>query len=137
MNKKMRPVNETSRDMCAACDTDLATCDTVWAAEGILYCSRECGIHDFKVEYGDDAEKHFDEVAEELNPRDIGIELEVGYQKNEWCVIYVDENGDRQYVYMDTFEQANGLMCSIRAHGTCIIGMTTTSFKNNCIKEDE
>ena len=48
-----RPVNENSTDMCAACDTDLATCETIWAAEGILYCSRECGIHDFKYAYGD------------------------------------------------------------------------------------
>lgn len=68
-----RVVDEHSTDMCAACGTDLATCETIWAAEGILYCSRECGIHDFKVHYGDDAERHFDEVAEEINPRDIGI----------------------------------------------------------------
>lgn len=59
--------------MCAACDTDLATCKTIWAAEGILYCSRECGILDFSNEYKEDAEKHFDEVAEEINPHDIGI----------------------------------------------------------------
>jgi hypothetical protein len=68
-----RVADEHSTDMCAACDTDLATCDTIWAAEGLLYCSRECGIHNFKTQYGDDAERHFDEVAEEINPRDIGI----------------------------------------------------------------
>ena len=79
----IRPVNEHSTDMCAACDTDLATCDTIGAAEGILYCSRECGVHDFKVQYGDDAEKHFDEVAEEINPRDIGIGTD--YIKCELC----------------------------------------------------
>lgn len=62
-----------SADMCAACDVNLATCETIWAAEGSLYCSRECGIHDLKYAYGDDAEKHFDEVAEEISPRDIGI----------------------------------------------------------------
>lgn len=68
----MRPVDEHSTDMCAACDTDLATCETIWAAEGILYCSRECGIHDFSVDYTD-AEGHFDAVAEEINPTDVGI----------------------------------------------------------------
>ena len=76
-------VNENSTDMCAACDIDLATCETIWAAEGTLYCSRECGIHDFRVAYGDDAEKHFDEVAEEINPRDIGIGEEL--EECEWC----------------------------------------------------
>lgn len=68
-----RPVDESSTIMCAACDMDLATCETIWAAEGILYCSRECGIHDFKAAYFEDAEKHFDEVAEEINPQDIGL----------------------------------------------------------------
>jgi hypothetical protein len=68
-----RPVKENSTNMCVACYTDLATCETIWAAEGLLYCSRECGIYDFKYAYGDDAERHFDEVAEEINPRDIGI----------------------------------------------------------------
>ena len=68
-----KSVKENSTAMCATCNTDLATCETIWAAEGILYCSRECGMYDFKYAYGDDAERHFDEVAEEINPRDIGI----------------------------------------------------------------
>ena len=76
-------VNENSTDMCAACDIDLATCETIWAAEGALYCSRECGIHGFKVAYGDEAEKHFDEVAEEINPHDIGIGKDT--EECEWC----------------------------------------------------
>jgi hypothetical protein len=54
--------------MCASCDIDLATCDTIWAAKGILYCSHECGVHDYH-----DAELDFDDVAEEIKPTDIGL----------------------------------------------------------------
>ena len=107
-----RPVNEHSTDMCAACDTDLATCDTIWAAEGILYCSRECGIHDFKAQYGADAEKHFDEVAEEINPRDIGIGTD--YIECEWCGEWHQES--------ELKETDRGFLCdhcieAIRSHG--------------------
>lgn len=62
-----RIVNESSTSMCAACDIDLGTCDTVWSAEGILYCSRECGIHDYKDE------ARFNDVAEEVSTADIGL----------------------------------------------------------------
>lgn len=63
----MRVVDEHSTDMCAACDIDLGTCDTIWAAGGALYCSRECGIHDYQ------SEQLFEDEAEEINPIDIGI----------------------------------------------------------------
>lgn len=63
-----QPVNENSITMCASCDIDLATCDTIWAAKGILYCSQECGVHDYH-----DAELDFDDVAEEIKPTDIGL----------------------------------------------------------------
>lgn len=71
-----QPVNENITTMCASCDIDLATCDTIWAAKGILYCSRDCGIQDYK-----NTELSFDELAEELNPRDIGLEPEIC----NWC----------------------------------------------------
>ena len=111
-----RPVNENSTNVCAACDTDLATCETIWAAEGILYCSRECGIHDFKYAYGDDAEKHFDEVAEEINPRDIGIGTD--YVKCEWCGEWHQES--------ELKETDCGFLCdrcieAIRSHGEDIV----------------
>ena len=131
-----RTVNENSKSMCAACDIDLATCDTIWAAEGILYCSRDCGIHDFKSEYGDDAEKHFDEVSEEINPRDIGIELEVGYHKNEWCVLYSNDCGNRACAYFDLFEQAHEFTASMRNYGMNVLGMMTTRFKQHYIDGD-
>lgn len=72
---KRQVASEKTTDMCAACDIDLATCDTIWAAGGALYCSRECGIADYEneYEYGDEAEKYFDMEAEEINPKDIGI----------------------------------------------------------------
>lgn len=63
-----QPVNENSTTMCASCDIDLATCDTIWAAKGILYCSHACGVHDYH-----DAELDFDDVAEEIKPTDIGL----------------------------------------------------------------
>ena len=65
-----------STDMCDACDIDLGTCDTIWAAGGALYCSRECGIHDYSMMSNisaKDAEQLFNEEAEEINPQDIGI----------------------------------------------------------------
>lgn len=68
-----RTTNKTTTDICTICDIDLATCNTIWAAEGNLYCSRECGIHDFMSVYGEDAEEYFDQVAEEISPEDIGI----------------------------------------------------------------
>ena len=111
-----RPVNENSLDMCAACDTDLATCETIWAAEGILYCSRECGIHDFKVAYGDKAEEHFDEVAEEINPRDIGIGEDT--TECEWC--------HELYENSELIKTDLGMLCSqciqaIRSRGEEVI----------------
>ncbi len=71
--KSPRLFDEHSTDKCAACGIDLGTCDTIWAAEGALYCSAECGIHDYEVTHVD-AEKRFYAYAEEINPQDdIGI----------------------------------------------------------------
>lgn len=53
--KGPRVVDEHSTDICAACDIDLG------AAEDTLYCSAECGIHDYEIN------------AEEINPQNIGI----------------------------------------------------------------
>ncbi len=71
--KSPRVFDEQSIDTCAACDIDLGTCDTIWAAEGALYCSAECGIHDYETTHVD-AEKRFYAYAEEINPQDIGID---------------------------------------------------------------
>ena len=76
MNKEAKAVGDNSVDMCAACDIDLATCDIIWAAEGTLYCCKECGIEDYKYKYGNAAERYFNDVAEEVTPKDIGITCE-------------------------------------------------------------
>lgn len=73
-----KPVNEHSEAMCAACDTDLATCSTIYAAEGILYCSKECGREDWQHAK---SELNFDDIVEEVQPQDIGIEPVVGLKK--------------------------------------------------------
>jgi len=69
----MKEVDENSTDMCGNCDVDLATCKTIYAAHGTLYCSRKCGVQDYKYVYGHNAEYVFDSVAEEVKPLDIGI----------------------------------------------------------------
>ena len=56
-----------------------------------------------------------------------------GYQKNEWCVLYSDENGDRQVVYFDLFKQANDFMVSIKKQWVNTIGIMTTAFYKNCV----
>lgn len=61
-------------DKCGVCRADLSACDTIFAAEGSLYCSRDCGIHDFENKYGSAAERHFDDVSEEIQPMDAGIQ---------------------------------------------------------------
>lgn len=62
--------------------------------------------------------------------------MDYGYQKNEWCVLYVDENGDRQVLYFDLFEQANEFLSRTRKHGVCTIGMTTTAFYKHYIEKN-
>jgi len=60
-------------DTCSLCGKPLANYSTIWAAEGLLYCSRKCGIEACTATYGKLAEEHFSMVSEELNPADIGI----------------------------------------------------------------
>lgn len=70
----LRPTQDTAE--CAVCKQDLAKCNSIWAAEGKMYCSRECGIRDYSLTTSDDlgyAEEIFDGVAEELLPEDIGL----------------------------------------------------------------
>lgn len=60
-------------DVCPICDKPLSECETIWAAAGTLYCSKDCGVYDFRVIHGMSAEEMFDMFAEELNPNNIGI----------------------------------------------------------------
>ena len=70
----VRPTTEHAT--CDVCGKDLAECETIWAAEGSLYCSRKCGIQDYMLVKDSEtqyAAELFSFVAEELNPKDIGI----------------------------------------------------------------
>lgn len=78
LNVLNNELETSSRDFCAACDIDLGTCDTIWAAGGGggLYCSRECGIYAYSMMSNiskEDAEQLFNDEAEEINPTDIGL----------------------------------------------------------------
>lgn len=65
-------------ETCEVCGKDLSTCKTIWAAEGMLYCSRKCGIHNYTLSDNDSeyAAEIFGLVAEEINPKDIGLEVQ-------------------------------------------------------------
>lgn len=74
-----RPTKDSA--VCKTCGKDLSECESIWAAEGNLYCSRECGIQDYIVDTGvadntvgrEYATNLFDNASEELNPKDIGL----------------------------------------------------------------
>ena len=51
------------------------------------------------------------------------------YQKNEWITMYVDENGDKQVLPFDTYEQAEKFL----SRCYCKIGVMTTRFYNRYI----
>ena len=80
----LRPTKDSAN--CATCKKDLAKCDTIFAAEGRLYCSRACGVRDYTLivtcsfEQDDNtcgyADEIFDSVSEELSPKDIGLEVQ-------------------------------------------------------------
>lgn len=57
--------------------------------------------------------------------------IKAGYRHNEWLAVYVDENGDRQIMPFDTFEQA------IEFLGCCYnkIGVMTIWFYNANIEK--
>lgn len=63
-----------NHDTCTICGKDLTKCDTIWAAEGMMFCSRDCGVKFYTpgnhAEYG---EELFDQYAEEVNPKEIGL----------------------------------------------------------------
>lgn len=55
--------------------------------------------------------------------------IECSYQKNEWIAMYVDENGDKQVLPFDTYEQAEKFL----ERCYCKIGVMTTRFYNHYI----
>lgn len=75
-------------EKCNVCDKNLATCETVWAVEGKLVCSSECGIKALSEEYGSFAANVFKDTAEEVAPRDIGISTLIDYIMSNWECSY-------------------------------------------------
>ena len=61
----------------------------------------------------------------------MNVGFEYGYRHNEFLAVYTDENGDRQIMPFDTFEQAvDFLSCC-----SCKVGVMTTTFYVNCVTE--
>lgn len=109
-NKDARVVSENSTDTCVACDIDLATCEVLYSAEGAIYHSRECGITDFAVKYGGDAERYFNECVEEVTPEDIGI------TKSSIFTVYSKE-ADITTIFRDVTRRSNDTLVSTEVIG--------------------
>ena len=62
--------------------------------------------------------------------------MKVEYKKNEWLVVYVDENGDRQILPFDTFELADAFTrrC-MKENALNLIGIMTTRFFDHYIEK--
>ena len=61
----------------------------------------------------------------------MNVDFEYDYRHNEFLAVYTDENGDRQIMPFDTFEQAvDFLSCC-----SCKVGVMTTSFYVNRVTE--
>lgn len=62
--------------------------------------------------------------------------MKVEYKKNEWLVVYVDENGDRQILPFDTFELADTFTrrC-MKENALNLIGIMTTRFFDHYIEK--
>lgn len=66
----VRPTLESAE--CDLCHDNLADHETIWAAEGKLYCSPMCGVR----AYGSKEQFHF--FAEEVLPEEIGLRASEG-----------------------------------------------------------
>lgn len=61
----------------------------------------------------------------------MNVDFEYDYRHNEFLAVYTDENGDRQIMPFDTFEQAvDFLSCC-----SCKVGVMTTAFYVNRVTE--
>ena len=104
---RVEEATEAEKDTCAVCGKELAKCNVIYAAEGSLYCSRDCAIHDFENAYGSVAERHFDNVMEEVTPAEIGIGLVKGMTRKE--IYYAIESlATSQGFYARLLNRING-----------------------------
>lgn len=62
--------------------------------------------------------------------------VEHGYRYREWCVVYSDKCGCVQVIYFDTIEQAQKFFDNGFIDPYCRIGIMTTAFWQNGVKED-
>lgn len=62
-----------SNTVCKTCGTSLSTLETVFAAEGDLYCSEACGKADFVSTHSSDIGYDFEDTVEEIQTADIGL----------------------------------------------------------------
>jgi len=65
--------DERTTDKCASCDVDLGSCRVIYAADGAMYCSIDCGEYDWEAAglNPDD----FSGAADDLIPSEIGIAI--------------------------------------------------------------
>ena len=61
--------------------------------------------------------------------------MKVGFEKNEWLVVYVDENGDRQIMPFDFYEQAVDHVNKLKERFIPINGVMTTRFYNHYVEK--
>lgn len=62
--------------------------------------------------------------------------MEVGYQKNEWVVVYVDADGDRQVLPFDFYEQAVDYANKLKEQFVPINGIMTTRFYDHYVEKN-
>jgi endogenous inhibitor of DNA gyrase (YacG/DUF329 family) len=90
---------------CCDCGKDLAKCDVIYAAEGRLYCSRECGMRHYSNVESDPAQCEilFDSLAEEITPTEIGLapyeDEKPDYMTKDQCMQAIQELAKSQGFY--------------------------------------
>lgn len=95
---------------CKNCGSDLSIFNTAWAAEGAMYCTKECGLKAFTAKYGNNSEQYFNDVAEEVSTEDIGI------IKTELFAAY-SEACDLTTIFMDTYRCCDNALVSTEVVG--------------------
>lgn len=77
MSKTYNREDLTESDVCALCHKDLRTVNEIHAVEGQLFCSKECAIemqtNIIVMSARDTATEWYNDCAEVVTPKDIGI----------------------------------------------------------------
>lgn len=95
----------TTKDTCAYCGNDLSLFKTIYAVTGELYCCKDCAVSSKRegivANAHDEATAWFDECAEEVNPRDIGIDM-VSFKVRYWSAY--NKHDDLTTVFKTTLD---------------------------------